>query len=150
MTDILIMQHYSQVSPIHWRWPNFTPEEMASNGNGEVRIVISALDMLQAVRTKWDRPLIINSAYRDMAYNLKIGSTRGSQHPKGTAFDIRTRKWSWEDIYAFKELAYDVGFKGFGGYNTKKGKPKFIHIDARSYSAKWGKSWAWPDAYTKK
>jgi len=146
------MQHYTDPYSEPWPWPNFQPWELASKGNGAVQIEMRAGDRLQKLRYRWDAALTVNSAYRDMAYNLskKVKSTRDSQHPKGTAFDIRTRGWSLDELYRFKELAYKIGFRGFGGYNTKKGKPKFIHIDDRGTPAKWGNRWAWPDAYTMK
>ncbi len=144
---MLIMAHYKNQRPISWPWPNFSPAELASNGNGAVQIQIQALDRLQALRTEWNRSLTINSAYRDPVYNLKIGSTNGSQHPKGTAFDVSVRGWTFENIYLFKEMAYKHGFRGFGGYEQKNGDRNFIHIDNRGSRAKWGKDWAWPNAY---
>ena len=143
----LIMSHYTDPRPEPWLWPNFSPFELASNGNGAVRVEMRALNRLQALRTDWNNALTLNSAYRDPAYNLKIGSTRGSQHPKGTAFDVRVLGWSDDLIYLFKEMAYDHGFRGFGGYEKPDGRKNFIHIDDRGNRARWGKKWAWPDAY---
>lgn len=147
----IIMNHHTGPRPSPWPWVNFTPEEFASNGNGAVQIEHRAANRLQAVRTEFDEALTINSAYRDPAYNIKIRSSapKTSYHIKGKAFDVSCRGWSREKIAKFVALAYKHGFGGFGGYE-KGGKPNFIHIDDRGYPGKWGKSWAWPDAYMDK
>jgi len=145
----LSMHHYSDPKPEHWPWPNFSPEELASNGNGAVEMEIQALNKLQSLRDEWGEPLHLNSAYRDPDYNFRIGGAKHSQHPQGTAFDINMRGWPLSKCKRFAEMAYKHRFTGFGGYVTGSGDPKFIHIDARGSKARWGRKWAWPKAYKK-
>lgn len=103
-----------------WRWRFFRPEELASRGDGSLRIVPAALDRLDLARLELGRPLVINSAYRDPIYNARIGGAPLSRHKVGDAFDISLRG---HDRGELLELCRRVGFAGFGFYQT------FLHVD---------------------
>lgn len=105
-----------------WRWPNFSPQEMASKGEGELLIDPGSMDKLQALRTALGKPLLITSAYRSLAHNRKIGSKDTSQHRLGKAFDVMMTN---QDPAAFERAARAVGFTGIGHYP----KSGFMHID---------------------
>lgn len=110
--------HYTEVK--NWRWPNFSPKEIACK-DGTIIVDEPSLDKLQKMRIALGRPMIINSAYRSDAYNKSVGGAPNSQHKLGKAFDIRiTDQVSRGDIHHYAKLA---GFTGFGDYNT------FVHID---------------------
>lgn len=116
-----LYSHYSLVPADKWRWPNFTPAEIACKGSGEILINESALDCLQAFRKDVNVPVIINSAYRSDKHNKAVGGSPNSQHRKGAAFDIRiTANLSREAIHA---AARRAGFRGLGDYDS------FVHID---------------------
>ncbi|MBJ6986953.1 D-Ala-D-Ala carboxypeptidase family metallohydrolase [Devosia sp. MC521] len=118
----------------NWRWPNFKPEEIASNRfiNGKngpkekAQLLVDerSMDMLQALRTMLRKPLIINSAYRTETYNAQIGGARNGYHPKGMAFDVSMAN---HDPEAFEAAAIEVGFRGIGHYPNSN----FMHIDSR-------------------
>ena len=55
-----------------WRWPNFSPEEIACRGDGKIQINEVALDKLQALRDQLGVPLIVHSAYRSPDYNRQV------------------------------------------------------------------------------
>jgi hypothetical protein len=70
-------------------------------------------------------PIYINSGWRSVQYNDKIGGAKASQHLNGLAVDI-----VWDGFAArsdktskFVALARKQGFRGIGLYNT------FIHLD---------------------
>lgn len=106
---------------VPWVWPRFKPYELASNGNGMLLINKQSMDALQRFRDLVGVPVIINSAYRDHAYNKKIGGAPASQHLLGRAFDIRiTPQLTREKIHIHAKSA---GFTGIGDYNS------FVHID---------------------
>lgn len=117
-----------------WKWPNFSPEEIASNIfvngkngpkiKGPILIDERSLDMLQKLRTKLGKPFIINSAYRDPEYNKAIGGAKNSQHMRGQAFDISMANHNPAE---FEAAAIEVGFKGIGHYPGSN----FMHIDTR-------------------
>lgn len=119
-----IYKHYRDVPADEWRWPDFSPREIASKGEGEIGIDTDALDKLQALRDRIGRPLILTSAYRSAAHNKAVGGAPGSYHMKGRAFDVRMEN---QNPALFYETARSVGFTGFGHY-VKQG---FMHIDTR-------------------
>lgn len=125
--------HFSQVDMKDWRWPSFSPREIACKGSGELVVDDQALDLLQALREYLGKPLILTSAYRSAAHNKRVGGAKASKHMEGIAFDVRMEN---HDPHEFEAAARAVGFTGFG-YYPKSG---FLHVDtgpARS----WGKPW---------
>lgn len=45
--------------------------------------------MLETVRSWWNKPISITSAYRTWELNARIGGSKTSDHPKGCAVDFR-------------------------------------------------------------
>lgn len=123
MTDpIRIFWHFSDVPERDWRWPNFSPAEIACRCTGQIKLHPEALDKLQALRDRLGKPLIIRSAYRSPEHNRAVGGAPASKHMDGTAFDIAMAN---HDPVAFEAAAREVGFLGFG-YYPRSG---FMHID---------------------
>lgn len=94
-----------------WRWPNFSPAEIACRGTGKLLINAPALDKLQALRGRLGKPLIVRSAYRSPEHNRAVGGAKRSKHMDGAAFDIA--------------MAWEIEFLGFGFYP----RSGFIHVD---------------------
>ena len=114
-----------------WRWPSFSPAEIACRGTGAIKINTEAMDKLQSLRNRLGKPLIVRSGYRSPSHNRAVGGAPASKHMLGTAFDIAM---SNHDPVAFAEAARAVGFLGFGTYP----RSGFMHIDlgpARSAGA---------------
>lgn len=129
---ILTWSHWRKVPNGLWRWKNFSPAEIACRGTGALKIDTEALDKLQALRDRLDKPLIVRSAYRSSEHNRRVGGAPRSKHMDSTAFDIAMAN---HDPVAFEEAAREVGFLGFG-YYPRSG---FMHIDlgpARSWGEK--------------
>lgn len=120
--SIMTYKHWRDVPESTWRWPNFSPAEIACRGTGSLRINEEALDKLQALRDRLGKPLIVRSAYRSPAHNRAVGGAPRSKHMDGTAFDIAMAN---HDPVAFEAAARAVGFLGFG-YYPRSG---FMHID---------------------
>lgn len=114
--------HWRNVPAAGWRWPNFTPAEIACRGSGAILIDEPALGALQRLRDLLGRPLIVRSGYRSEAHNRAVGGAPRSRHLFGTAFDI---DMAGHDPAAFEAAARSVGFLGFGFYP----KLSFIHVD---------------------
>jgi zinc D-Ala-D-Ala carboxypeptidase len=115
-------QNWRDVPKDKWRWPNFSPREIACKGTGQIVVNEVALDKLQALRTSLGIPLVLASAYRTPEHNRKVGGAKNSYHMQGIAFDVRMDN---HDPYVFEIAAKEVGFRGIG-YYPKKG---FMHID---------------------
>jgi zinc D-Ala-D-Ala carboxypeptidase len=126
---IRTFRHFTEAPKNLWRWKNFSPAEIACRGTGQLKLHPEAMDKLQALRDRLNKPLIIRSAYRSPAHNRAVGGARASKHMDGTAFDIAMTN---HDPVAFEAAARAVGFLGFG-YYPRSG---FMHIDlgpARSW-----------------
>lgn len=127
--------HWSQVPMDLWRWPNFSPEELACRGDGTLKLDFASLDKLQALRTALGKPMIINSAYRSETYNKKIGGAKSSQHILAKAFDVSMANFNPAE---FEAAAAKAEFTGFGHYVSQN----FMHIDtgpARRWTGSDGK-----------
>lgn len=123
MSDpIRTFRHFRDVPQNLWRWPNFSPAEIACRGTGQIKLHPEALDKLQALRDRLGKPLIVRSAYRTPEHNRGVGGAKASKHMDGTAFDIAM---SNHDPVAFEAAAREVGFLGFGFYP----RSGFIHVD---------------------
>ncbi len=114
-----------------WRWPNFSPAEIASRGDGKLLINEPALGKLQALRDRLGKPLIVRSAYRSPEHNRAVGGAKRSKHLIGAAFDIAMEN---HDPVVFEAAAREVGFLGFGFYP----RSGFIHVDLGP-ERQWGK-----------
>jgi len=119
---IRTFRHFRDVPGTLWRWPNFSPAEIACRGTGQLKLHPEALDKLQALRDRLGKPLILRSAYRSPEHNRAVGGAARSKHMDGTAFDIAMAN---HDPVAFEAAAREVGFLGFGFYP----RSGFMHVD---------------------
>ena len=98
--------HFRDVPESAWRWPSFSPAEIACRGTGAIKINSEAMDKLQFLRNRLGKPLIVRSGYRSPSHNRAVGGAPASKHMLGTAFDIAM---SNHDPVAFAEAARAVG-----------------------------------------
>lgn len=130
---MLYFDHWTKVPADFWRWPNFTPEEIACRGTGKVGVDPEAMDRLQRLRDLIGSPLMLNSAYRSPEHNRAVGGATRSQHLKARAFDVSMAN---HDPERFEAAARAAGFTGFGFYKRNN----FIHVDIgpdREWGARW-------------
>lgn len=113
---------------------NFTAYEFACRGTGLLAIDFEAAKRLQKMRDLLNVPLHITSGYRSPDYNALVGGSAHSMHMLGLAFDISVIGL---DPHRVEDAAREVGFMGIGRYPLKK----FIHVDARNWTATWGPDW---------
>ena len=123
----LYFSRWQDVPPDAWRWPNFSPWEIAVRDRperGAVLIVPAALDALQRLRGVLGDPVTVLSGYRDPEHNARVGGALRSKHTMGIAFDLsESRNYSREALAA---AAREAGFLGLGHYET------FLHVDLGS------------------
>lgn len=116
---------------IHFRFSEFTKSDVATRHHitnaitsWEVRDNIIALveNVLQPLRDAWEKPLFINSGYRCLELNKKVGGVPTSQHVLGQAADV-----GCSDPLALARLAkkMKLPYDQMGVYQT------FVHF---SYS----------------
>lgn len=83
--------------------------------------------MFENVRSIWNKPLIVGSAYRTPNWNRKVGGAKNSQHLHGRALDLKpprgiNSRLFYEEI---RKNAKAFGIFGIGLY------PTFVHVDIR-------------------
>ena len=79
------------------------------------------LSMLDEVREMYGKPISINSGYRTIRHNAKVGGKSKSSHLKGLAVDIACS--TSRDRYSLLEALKSVGFNRIGIAKS------FIHVD---------------------
>lgn len=92
---------------------------------------------LQVLRDEVGVSIRINSGYRTVSYNKKIGGAGKSQHLYAKAADITVSKMTPTDVRKkILELIKNKKMKqgGIGLY------PTFVHYDIRGYAARWSKT----------
>lgn len=110
---------------------NFTVKEFAcKDGSDKVLIDTDLVAILQKIRTHFGKAVTINSAYRNAAYNRKVGGVSNSQHVKGTAADICISGVAPAEIAKYAE--YIMPSKGGIGLYSD-----FVHVDVRTNRSRW-------------
>jgi hypothetical protein len=127
---VLSFARWKGVPAAEWRWPNFTPQEIACRGTGSITINTEAMDRLQRLRDTLGVPLIVVSGYRSPAHNKAVGGAENSMHTRGQAFDISVA--NIDPAYLIRE-ARAAGFTGIGTY-PRQG---FVHVDTGAVRT-WG------------
>lgn len=112
---------------------NFTREEFACKGMNccghSAPVSVLLVDALQELRNIVGVPLHINSGFRCITHNRRIGSRDTSQHPRGTAADVDVPDGFTVDQFAeLAEEVRDFADGAIGLYYTKG----FLHLDTRT------------------
>jgi len=111
-----------------WRWPNFTPDEMACQHCGAKNMDPEFMDQLQALRDAYGRPMAVSSAYRCPDHPIEDDKDPEdeieSPHETGRCVDVLC---SHLDAYELLGLALEMGFTGIGV--NQRGDSRFLHLD---------------------
>lgn len=84
------------------------------------------LVLIDQLRHRHGRPLVISSGYRCPEHNARVSSTGlAGPHTTGCAVDLRVAR---AEAYNVLRLAMEMEFPGIG--IAQKGAERFIHIDA--------------------
>ena len=106
------------------RWPNFTEAEFKCSHTGKCRMHAGFMDRLQRLRTRYGKPMVITSGYRDATHPIEARKASPGAHATGRAADIAVDRG---DAYELLKLALELGFTGIG--INQKGSGRFIHLD---------------------
>lgn len=108
---------------------NFKVKEFkCKDGYDTILIDLTLVNYLQKIRDYFNKPVIINSAYRTTAYNAKVGGATKSKHLYGMACDIKINGVAPKVIAAYAET---LGILGIGLYDS------FVHVDTRTTKSFW-------------
>ena len=89
------------------------------------------VDVLEEIRKMYgNKPMQINSWYRDPATNAAVGGASQSRHLSGDAVDFVVPGVSCFDVFA----RLDPWWGSRGGLASSS---VFTHIDVRGYKARW-------------
>ena len=110
---------------------NFKVVEFAcKDGSDFLKVDSSLVFMLQKIRENFNKPVVVNSGYRNAAYNKKVGGASRSQHIYGKAADICISGVDPLEIARYVENECEL-IKGIGLYTWG------VHVDTRTTPAKW-------------
>jgi uncharacterized protein YcbK (DUF882 family) len=108
----------------YFSYKEFDSPDMPGSGN---LMDENFLQMLDEVRDKFGKPIVINSGYRSEEHNAAVGgkpkteTSRGSSHMYGLAADIKCD--NSVDRFHLIFLLQETGFQRIGVAKT------FIHVD---------------------
>ena len=101
---------------------------------GSVKENIKALveNVLDPLREKYGKPIVVNSGYRCPRHNLAVGGVTNSQHMKGEAADITAG--SPEENKRLAEILEQNGkYDQMIKYLNKDGGIRFIHVSWKRF-----------------
>lgn len=132
-------KHYSEVRLVDWRWPHFTPKELACRFDGSIRMDPAFLDLLERLREAYRRPMVVTSGYRSPSYNATVSTTGPSgPHTTGRAVDVAAQG---TDAYELLWGALACGFTGIGV--KQNGASRFLHLDNLTRADNFPRPWIW-------
>ena len=123
----------------YYKITNFTIDEITMKRKIPDKLlwnILPTIRVLQVLRNKFDKPIIINSTYRSLSYNKIVGGSKNSLHLEFNAIDFTVKDKTylrnlflqlhiWDKEYHFKFLP-KAGSMGIGFYENR-----FIHLDTR-------------------
>lgn len=110
---------------------HFKVKEFACKDGSDVVLISYKLGhLLQKIRSHFNAPVIINSAYRTTSHNKQVGGATTSQHLYGTAADIVVKGVDPAAVADYAETLLE-GTGGIGRYAT------FTHVDTRQTKSRW-------------
>jgi len=115
----------------HFSLAELTASEMASRHDWdntptalEIANLVRLATLLEAVRRRIGKPILINSGYRSKKLNDAIGSKDTSQHRLGCAADIRVSNMTPDEVcnaIIDSDIAYDQLIREFYDPSSKTG-----------------------------
>lgn len=122
---------WADVDPAGWRWPHFSPRELACKCGGkycrgEYFHDADFLDGLEKVRALVAAPMTVTSGHRCERHNDsdQVGGASRSMHKIAVAADISLHG---HDPASLARAAVRAGFRGIG-FGTS-----FLHLDMRQH-----------------
>jgi len=103
-----------QFTPARWgTYPNFSKSEFDCRHTGENEMKHEFMQMLQTLRTRYGRPMRVNSGYRSPRHPVEArkGHANG-EHTQGLCADIAVS--TSQERFEILRLAFELGFTRIG------------------------------------
>lgn len=108
----------------------FESKDGAPSPYGETVVHRELIVRLNAIRSRFKKPIIVNSGYRSPDHNKAVGGVKNSFHVQGLAADIRPE--DLKDLPELQKIADELNpHGGVGFYKT------FVHVDVRGEKSRW-------------
>lgn len=120
------------------KYKNFSPDEFKCSHTGIVRMDVIFMDMLQDVRTTYNKPLILTSGYRHETHPIEAAKKEPGEHSCGLAGDFSVMGG---DALELIKIATAVGIPRIGV--SQSGKNRFIHLGAGTKKNGLLSPWLW-------
>ena len=125
----------------HFKLKEFTKSQIAArNGinntphSGDVKNLENlCYEVLEPVRAKFDKPVIINSGFRCLEVNRLLGSSDSSQHTKGQAVDFEIAGVANIQVAYWVQANCDFDQLILEFYKPDDGQAGWVHV---SYNEK--------------
>ena len=110
---------------INWNdYQNFSKSEFDCKYSGDNEMTKEFMDVLQRIRTLYNKPITITSGYRSLQHPIELAKASIGAHAYGVACDIAVRG---EDAMLLFTIAYNEGIRRIG--LDQKGSSRFMHLD---------------------
>ena len=110
---------------IDWAlYPNFSKKEFDCTHCGANQMTPAFMAKLQALRTKYGKPLRITSGFRCAQHPIEARKIKPGAHASGCACDVGV---DGQEAHRLLKLALVAGFTGIGVNQKTSGR--FIHLD---------------------
>lgn len=109
---------------------HFKSSEMACKHCGVVKADQHLIAVLELLRLRFGKPIIITSGYRCEIHNKNVGGAPKSKHIDGIAADIQVKGVAPSLVFDFLDDTFPNCY-GIGLYSS------WVHIDVRQEKARW-------------
>lgn len=108
------------------------------DGSDPIFVDTELVEILEKIRTHFNKPVTITSAFRTAAHNATVAkAAKYSQHLYGKAADIQVQGISVEQVYAYADKLL-AGRGGVGIYPPGLGRANgWVHVDVRKEKSRW-------------
>lgn len=110
---------------------HFKDAEFKCKHCGEIKLDQHLVALLELVRLRFGKPVVVTSGYRCEEHNANVGSAKKSKHILGIAADIKVKGVQPSAVFDFLDDAFPNCY-GIGLYSG------WVHIDVRQDKARWG------------
>lgn len=105
------------------KYPNFSKREMACKFTGRCNMDAEFMALLQTIRIRYGKPMVVSSGYRDPSHPSERTKARPGEHTHGRAVDISVRG---ADALELLAVALELGITRVGV--AQKGTSRFLHL----------------------